>query len=241
MRYLFVFILFLPLLIYGQHQLNGKVVDSKTNKGLAFVNIVADGQRLGATTGIDGNFVFKSNQPIQSLKLSYVGYEPMEINVSGKTSVTIALKRTDYELMEFNVLPGENPAHRIINNAVDNRKKNNPEKSLNFRYESYSKLFFTAKLDSAILNDPQKFAELDSNEKEDLEWLEKHHIFLIETVTERKYKQPDKSYEKIIASRVSGFKNPIFFVASHTIAVVYILQSRTLFNGKHLFKPNFCQ
>jgi hypothetical protein len=168
---------------------------------IAFVNIVANNQRVGTTTGIDGDFTLNSSdEPITTIKLSYVGYEPLVLNVMGKKYVEIKLKRTSYELMEFNVLPGENPAHRIVKKVVENRKLHNPEKSLNFKYDSYSKMYFTAQVDSNILNNPDSIAKLDTNDQKAIEWLEAHHIFMMESVSERKYKLPDKSYEKVIAS-----------------------------------------
>lgn len=209
MKIWLVFLSFIPTLLFGQHQLKGKVIDSKTKEALAFVNIIT-GNNLGATTGIDGQFTFNSTKPITSLKLSYVGYEPQEINVTGKKYIAIELKSTNYELMEFKVLPGENPAHRIIKKVVENRKINDPEKSLNFKYDSYTKLYFTAQIDSVIMNNPDSIIKLDTNDQKAIDFLDKHHLFMMESVTERKYKQPDKSYEKIIASRVSGLKNPTF-------------------------------
>jgi hypothetical protein len=210
MRILLITILLLPFYLFGQHQIKGKVIDGKTKEALAFVNIVVNDERIGTTTSIDGKFNFNSKQPIKTLKLSYVGYEPQEVNISNKQSLLIKMKKTSFSLEEFKVLPGINPAERIIQKVIDNRKIHNPEKSLNFKYESYSKMYFTALIDSSILNNPEKITTLDSNDQEVMDWLEDHHIFMMESVTERKYKQPDKSYEKVIASRVSGLQNATF-------------------------------
>jgi len=203
-------LLFFPLVVFAQHQLQGTIVDSKTKEPLAFVNIVANKQHIGTTTGINGNFNLNSPEPILKLKLSYVGYEPQEIEVPNQKNIWIELKKTSYELTEFVVLPGENPAHRIINKVVENRKIHNPEKSLDFKYESYSKMYFTGLVDSAIQYNPKKILELDTSDQKAIKWLDQHHILMMESVTERKFKQPDKSYEKVIASRVSGLKNPTF-------------------------------
>ncbi len=199
-----------PFCLLAQYQLKGKVIDGKSKEALAFVNIVVNDERMGTTTGIDGNFNFNSSKPIESIKLSYVGYEPLEMSVSGEKNLLIQMKRTSFTLEEVKILPGENPAHRIIKRVVANRKKHNPEKSLNFKYESYSKLYITAQIDSNILNNPDTIPLLDTNDQAAIRFLDKHHLFMMESVTERKYKQPDKSYEKVIASRVSGLKNPTF-------------------------------
>ncbi|MCB0401337.1 MAG: carboxypeptidase-like regulatory domain-containing protein [Flavobacteriales bacterium] len=208
-KWLFIAILF-PTCLFGQYQIKGKVFDSQSKEALAFVNIIANQQRMGTTTGIDGTFTLNSKEPITQLQLSYVGYQQQSIDVTSKKYIDVAMVKTSYELMEFNVLPGENPAHRIVQKLVDNRKLHNPEKSLNFQYESYSKMYFTGQIDSAILNNPDTIPTLDTSDQKAIDWLDKHHIFMMESVTERKYKLPDKSYEKVIASRVSGLKNPSF-------------------------------
>ncbi len=193
----------------AQHTLKGKVIDEKTKEALAFVNILTN-QKIGATTNIDGLFTINATSPITRLKLSYVGYEMKEIDVTGKTSLVISLTPTSYQLSEFTLLAGENPAHRIINKVVENRNIHNPEKSLNFKYESYNKLFVTGAVDTAIINHPEKINSLDSSSQRAIEFLEKTHVFLMESVTERKYMLPDKSYEKVLASRVSGLQNNTF-------------------------------
>ncbi len=207
--FIFILVLF-PCYVFTQHQLTGRVVDSKSKEPLAFVNIITATQKLGTTTDIDGKFIIISSLPIKKLKLSYVGYELTEIDVSNKKHLTIELTKTSYQLTEFKVLPGINPAERIIKEVIKNRKKHNPEKSLNFKYDSYNKMYFTVLIDSSILNNPEKIAEMDTSGQETIEWLENHYLFMMESVTERKYKLPDKNYEKVTASRVSGLKNPSF-------------------------------
>ena len=194
---------------FAQHIIKGKVIDNKSKAPLAFVNIV-DNNNSGTTTDIDGNFQLNSKKPITQLKLSYVGYELTTKEVVGQKYVTLELQATSYELNEFVLLPGENPAHRIINNVVAKRKIHNPEKSLDFQYESYNKLYITGAVDSSILNNPEKIETLDTNDQKAIEWLEKQHLFMMESVTERKYMQPDRSYEKVLASRVSGLQNNTF-------------------------------
>jgi len=222
--------------VYSQHTLKGKVVDEKTKSGLAFVNIL-DNNNNGATTDIDGNFTINSKQPITNLKFSYVGYQPFELNVANQNYITAKLKATSYELNEFVLLPGENPAHRIINNVVANRKIHNPEKSLNFKYESYNKLYITGAVDTSILNNPEKINELDSSGQKAIEFLEKHHLFLMESVTERKYLQPDRSYEKILASRVSGLQNNTFSLLATEIQSFSFYEEMLVVMGNSYLNP----
>ena len=210
MRTLFLFICLFPCYLFGQHQVKGKVIDYKTKAPLAFVNIVINDLNVGTITDIDGNFNLNSSFKISSLQLSYVGYKPQRVLINRTTNLLIEMKATSFTLEEFNVLPGINPAERIINEVIKNRKIHNPEKSLDFKYDSYSKMYFTAAIDTNILNESTKVTELDSNDQQAINWLEKHHLFMMESVSERKFKHPSKNYEKVIASRVSGLKNPTF-------------------------------
>jgi hypothetical protein len=212
MRLSFLFIFFIPFYLFGQYQLKGKVIDGLTKEPLAFVNIISINQNQGTTSDIDGRFTIGSTQPIKKLKLSYVGYELKDIDASNKTNIVIELKKTSYEIAEFKVLPGINPAERIIKEVVKNRKKHNPEKSLDFKYDSYNKTYFTVAFDSILLEKPEKIDETDSSMQVTLDWLDQHHLFMMESVTQRRYKQPDNNYEKIIGSKVSGLSNPSFSV-----------------------------
>lgn len=202
-------LLLLCVSTFAQHTFKGKVLDEKSKQPLAFVNILTD-KNYGTTTDIDGNFAFNTKEPIQSIKLSYVGYEPKEIHPKGKDFLVIYLSSTTFQLEEVKILPGENPAHRIIKKVVDNRTQLNPEKSMDFTYDSYSKLYVTAELDSALLNNPEKLAKADSMVIRTDSLLKTQHILMMESITKRKYKVPSKNYEKVIASRVSGLQNPTF-------------------------------
>src|SRR5690606_22249493 len=113
-----------------------------------------------------------------------------------------------HELQTVEVLPGENPAHRIINNVRENRKQNDGMHERSHRYRSYSKTIFTAALDSAILNDPEKLAALDTNDREAVDWLDRQHLLMMESATAKSFIPPAAEKEEVLAMRVSGLKDP---------------------------------
>lgn len=223
-------LLLLPLIIHSQDfRVSGKVVDSKTKEPLAFVNIVINSGVTGGTTDIDGKFLLRSTQKIQYLRLSYVGYIPQRVEIREKTSnLLITMTRTELDLREVEILPGINPAHRIIRNAIENREINDPEKLNSFSYTAYDKTIFTVDKDTlkrdtlknesgisfvvdtktdSVINDT---ARNDSSELKLSQFLEKQNIFLMENVTKRKFLSPDRNYNQVIATRMSGFHDPIF-------------------------------
>lgn len=217
----FLFLL-LSTSIFGQYKISGKVIDVKTKEPLAFVNIIVEDLNAGTTTDIDGNFKIITKKSFSSIQLSYVGYEQKKFSIKNETNILVKLQKTTFSLEEFKVLPGVNPAERIVKKVVKNRKINNPEKSLNFKYETYSKMYFSMLMDSSSMS--AQASEIDSSDQKLLDWLDNHYLFMMESVTERKYKQPDKSYEKVLATKVSGLKNPSFAL------IATELQSFTFYN-----------
>jgi len=200
--------------IYAQsYTLSGKVVNAKTGEPLAFVNLVANNSNRGTSTDIDGKFILKLSEPFRFVKFTSVGYESKIVEVSGDQAwLLVRLQEKLTQLAEVKIVAGENPAHRIIRNVLLNRNLNNPEKQQSFEYTSYNKLVFTSKTDSLVVK-PKNLK--DSSSIKAKSFFDKQHLLMMESVTKRKFLKPDKNYEEVLASRVSGFKNPIFaFIGS---------------------------
>ncbi len=190
------------------YEVSGRVIDADSRVALPFVNIVINDGNRGSTTDIDGKFSFRSPDIINHLSLSYVGYESTRYEIDKKNKdLLIRMKKVEYKLPEYVVFPTENPAHRIVNNAITYREYNDPEKLPGFSYTSYDKMIFTFELDSIPMVDS---IEVDTTNNEFREFLDKHHIFIMESISERKFMYPDKNNEKVIATKVAGFKDPIF-------------------------------
>jgi hypothetical protein len=193
---------------FAQVSVSGKVKDALNNAPLAFVNIVSSETGVGCTSDIDGRFAFKSQSSSKQLKISFVGYETVVYNITSNTSnLLIKLTPKDVELSEVTIKPGLNPAHRIINQVIANRTKNNYENLPEFSYTSYEKTIFTVNPDSLLqMNE----AMLDSSDLKLKRFLQKRDFMLIENVIEKNYMAPHHKLEKVVASRISGFRDPIF-------------------------------
>jgi hypothetical protein len=234
---LIVFLSFFSLSLEAQesYMISGRVVDFETKESLAFVNIIIPGTRTGISTDIDGKFIMHSASPIKSIKLTYVGYNPLQYSIPyGKSeNLLIALQRKTFDLHEVVILPTINPAHRIIDSVLANRYQNDPEKLKSFSYTSYEKTIFTAKLDTVLkvtkdstggwqrdtLAFPppdttgvivQDTTISDSSMSKLKDFFSKQDIAIMEAVVERKFMAPDKNYENVKANRISGFQDPIF-------------------------------
>ncbi len=211
MSRLLISLLFFQAVLLAQAQqyiVSGRVMDAATGERLAFVNIVVNESRQGGATDIDGKFMIRTGTRPSTLKFTYVGYETITLPLEGaSTGLDIYMQKIPYELREVVILPGINPAHRIINNVIENRDLNNPEMMRSFSYTSYEKVIFTIDLDSLRMMDTLM---LDTTLMEVRRFIDRHDVFIAESVTERHYLYPGKNREDVIASRISGMKDPMF-------------------------------
>jgi len=216
-------LLILPLNLFSQNNnITGIVTDKITKKTLPFVNIIYNTNKEGIITNIDGRFDIELTENIEFLKFSYVGYQTKYIDITKidvNKTITIKLKQKIINIDEVTVLPGENPAHRIIKKVIENKNNNNPKNLKSYSYKSYNKFVYTYDIETALKKAQEKQVDIDSLMRDSAylnikNTLDKMFLFMTESLTERKYKKPGKVYDKIIANRVSGFKNSSLFVLS---------------------------
>jgi len=213
-------VLFFPLLLLGQTNLSGIVKDSKTKKPLAFATIITN-TGIGEITDIQGKFKITSKNDITRLTISYVGYKTQKVNISNnKKYVSIFLEASNESLNEVLLIAKENPALQIIRNTIKNRDKNNISKALNsFKFTLYNKLLITANpdsisgtIDSVFIKKNNKliFKNLDSSNYKFKKQIDRHHLYITEKVAEHTFQRGKNKKETILASRMAGFKNPIY-------------------------------
>lgn len=195
-----VFLFFVCTLAgYSQNIISGTVTDAATNQPLAFATITFNnGNTVGITADIDGKFAYTAKQPVTTLTCSYVGYTPQTIKLNGTDrSLVIKLAFASSELNEVVITNGENPANAIMRKVIANKEMNDPENIPSFTCRVYNKVVFDMKFKKA--EDSLKF-------KQKL----KGHLFMMESVSEKKFIKPDISEEVVIATKASGLKDPHF-------------------------------
>jgi len=250
-RYLSTLVfLCLGSLLQGQQLLKGIVID-ENKEPLAFVNILINGDfSKGVSTDIEGKFEVPNAAAVQTLDLSYVGYEKMTYQITDedfKDLLVLKLKPITADLPEATIIAGENPAHRIIRKAVENREQNNPEKMEAFQCETYNKMVFEwmpnekefnkyleEKADTSKKNLVQTRIK---NFKKMVKGAEERHLFMMESVTERKYKSPERNNEKILYNRVSGLKHPSFSALANDVQPFSFYQPYLEILGKAFLNP----
>ncbi|HBG70547.1 MAG: hypothetical protein A2W93_06060 [Bacteroidetes bacterium GWF2_43_63] len=238
MKQLFFLLQFLivssVLLQAQQHTVSGRITDAETGIALPFVNIVINSSLQGSISDIDGNFVLKSTEPIRFIRASYVGYKPDTIEANGSPVINFKLQKSSIQLNEVIILPGENPAHRIIDSAIAHRKQNDPYQLDAFSYESYSKFLVTAEVDTLLQTPDYK---LDSAHLDIKQFFNKQHVFLMENMAERKYLKPGNDNEILTASRVSGFGDPMLTLLMSQIQSFSFYKSLITISDKNYVNP----
>ncbi|MBL7963003.1 MAG: carboxypeptidase-like regulatory domain-containing protein [Flavobacteriales bacterium] len=227
----------LPCSMQAQVLLSGVVRDARTRAPLAFVHVLEEGQREGATTDIDGRFTIRVTHLPTVLRFSYVGYAPLRLTVEEAGNLNVTMEPTAVQLGTAEVRPGDNPAHRIIRRVQAARRSNDGMRYRAHRYQSYGKTVFTAALDSALLNDPEKLAALDSNDREAVDFLERQHLLLIESATKKSFIPPADEKEEVLAMRVSGLKDPSLLALAASSKGFSLYEAQIVLNERSYLGP----
>lgn len=232
------FLLFYALILFSfpaalaqTFTVSGKVGDSITGEPLPFVNIVINKGKSGGMTDIDGRFSLNSSEPIRTLSFSYVGYKPLTLE-SGNAWLKVKLTRQEIELTEVVIAAGENPAHRIIRQVVNHRKENDPYYIPGYSFSSYDKMVFTLTADSLTRND-----SLEEKNAKLLKTIENQHLFLMESVALHNYSYPGHAHDSIVATRVSGFKDPLFVFLISQMQSTSFYEETINIGGSRYFNP----
>ena len=198
-------ILMMFCFVFAQAQLSGTLYDSN-KEPIAFASIYVEGTYIGTTTNNNGQYelIFPENGAYKVVFQS-LGYKTQTIDIDFKATaitkdVTLVEELTTLEAVE--ITNGEDPAYRVIREAIKNREVNR-KKFSSYKADFYSRGFW-------YMDDvPKKFlgeeiGDLDGS----LDSLTRSGIvYLSETVSNISYEAPDNFKERIVASKVSGDDN----------------------------------
>ncbi len=221
---------FICFKIAAQSSWNGIIVDKKGDP-IAFVAVIPDEMvNKGVMTDIDGRFSLE--KPVQSLTMRCVGMKTLRLEgedlkqkINQKGLLRIVLESSENDISEVTILAGENPADRIMRLVANHRIQNHPERLNTFQCKTYNKISCLGlpKMDEF----KQKYSTKDSlsvhkqkvrrNLNKMFETMADHDAFLMETVTERKFRYPNDNLERILLNRASGIPNATFGALTNII------------------------
>ena len=225
-------------------KVTGKIVDAISREPLPFVNIIFKGTTVGGTSDFEGNFSISTTFRVDSISISYVGYNKLTLAIKRGVEQTLNIGLTQgIDLMTVEVRPGENPAHRILRKIIANKDKNDREKLDAYEYEVYNKVEF----DLNNLSDDFKnkkllqpfsfiFDNIDSTNAKEKPYLP---VFMTEALSDFYYRRsPQARNEVIKASKVAGVENSsVSQFMGDMYQNVNIYENTILVFGKNFVSP----
>lgn len=196
-----LFILF-AFQIYSQETYFVK--DALNEESIPFAKIYPEGGNP-FLTDLDGAFQLPAL--VMKFQIRYGGYKDTIILVSSIVDSIIYILPNVQLVDEITVVPGINPAHRIVKKAIENRKDNHPMKNDAFRYKSYSKFIFD--IDQRGL-EAISDTTTDSTLIKLKSFFGSQHLFMLESASVRTFIPPYRDQEEITAYKISGFSDPMF-------------------------------
>jgi hypothetical protein len=195
---IFLFIIFSNCTLFAQ--LQGIVIDKTTRLPIPFASVAykTDSLQKGFITDGQACFLLPAHFPVQ-ITVSCIGYKTDTFTVlSRQTSpFIIALEEQAFLVDEVEIMPQNNPALRIIRNVLANKDKNNFDKYDNYSYRNYFKALGGLQTPTELPADSSK-KEKSFNEQ------------LISETFSLCSKSGGQTENKIIATRTSGFRTPVF-------------------------------
>ncbi|MDP5170693.1 MAG: DUF5686 and carboxypeptidase regulatory-like domain-containing protein [Bacteroidia bacterium] len=194
--------------LFGQAVLSGSIVN-EAGEPISYATLSFNQARYGTLSDANGYFRIPLPPGDYSLKITHLGYTPLETRISLTADKTLRFVLSDEELSldEVVIVPGgEDPAYPIMREAI-RRKDENKLVSDQLAYDAYTKTVFK-------LADSFSFEELvksmpgatgtDTIEVPDDPLFKTNIIYLSENSSRVWKAEPDKIKEQIIRTHVSG-------------------------------------
>ena len=229
---------------FGQSlTISGKVVNEKDNTPLSFVNVIVNNNTQGTTTNIDGFFSINvEEKQLKKLSFNYVGFEAFIYQVKTKADIkplrrklTIKLYKKAADDTETTTSSNANPANEVISKVYANRKINHPARLKSYQYKAYHKFYVNLK--KVIPSQIDSSENLDSTERKLAHYLQKHHLFLSESVTKHQYIFPNYSRKTLLGNRISGIPQPGFVNIDHQLQPFSFYKEHINVFGKKYLNP----
>ncbi|HLW29643.1 MAG TPA: DUF5686 family protein [Brumimicrobium sp.] len=211
---------------------NIQVLDVQTENPVSFAKI-NDGAGTFIITDIDGKASLKI---VESHLYSFRFFDYRDTIIKGSDLIKnpkVYMSSDAQVYDEIVIKPGENPAHRIIQNVMDSKGQNDPLKNNSFRYDSYSKLYVTGELAEGVIRD----TITDTTMIDAFALMDRQYLFLAETKAIRTFNPPNYDKEIVTAYNVSGIKDPLFATIVNQFQSFSFYDNNFVLNEQEFINP----
>jgi hypothetical protein len=214
--------------------IHGTVTDT-LGKPLPFATIKIGDTKQGLMADLNGRFRVILRNNYTFIIVSHLGFKTRKVELSNDTThvLQVALVPSEKDLEEVVINNAPNKIKRILNHAIANRTKNNPDKYDWYQCNVYYKTTADASPDSAAAKknmDSADVAEMN-------EFKSRQHFFITETFSRRTWERPQKLQEDILGSRVAGFKKAWFTSLVTDVLPFHSYNDFLKLNGKDYHSP----
>ena len=161
MRYklLSVFLFLGIFMSQAQTKVGGHVFDGN-NESVAFANIIFKGSSEGTITNENGRFYLESDETWNTIIISFIGYETIELSLESKVNLDLKLilNEAAAQLDAVLLVTGKqskknNPAIDILRKVWANKRENGLKRFKQYEYDKYEKVEFDINtIDSSLIN-----------------------------------------------------------------------------------------
>lgn len=219
-KLLFFLLAISSICVYAQTKVSGYVFD-EYNEPIAYANILFKGSTEGTTSNENGRFYLESDEKWDTLIVSFIGYELLEIPLpkSVNFDLKFILKEEASSLDEVVIITGkqskkasENPAVKLLEKIWERKRQNGLNQFKQYEYDQYEKVEFDLNtIDSSLIKSKLfrgmefVFEEVDTSSVTGKTYLP---IFLNESVKKISGDNiSNKERQDLVGNKNSGFSN----------------------------------
>jgi hypothetical protein len=198
------------LQIFAQQTVvRGTVTDAATGEPLGFAAVAFDGTPSGTFTDEKGFYELKTQKPGDSVSFIFYGYKTLKIAVQKgiEQEINAKLDPSATSMKEFVLTNREDPAYKVIRQAIRQRDRYDKRKLRAYEYESFTRILGSfdkipkSLRDKPVGKDIASVLQGTADENGNVSF----PFFASEAVSRYYYRSnPEKSTEKVLGTRVSG-------------------------------------
>lgn len=197
-------------------KITGTLKDKKTKEPIAFAHVLINDTKHGTISDINGRFSISTSIAVKTLNIQCLGYKSITYPITTTSKpLTIYMEETAKQLAEVVIKPGINPADRIVQAVIDNRKTNNFKNLDSYKYISHNRgaievTFDCPEAEAEKIKERLRNDTTESLATDAIDFMDSTYLFFTESINEYKYRKPEKVSETVLGSRTSGSKNALF-------------------------------